>query len=213
MGLVEFGAGLDDGFHHKLASDLGDAFDHHRYGIECGLWPHLGNDRHRVERDLGTYVRNVARFYGFAVRLEIPLEVDLWRLVNSPRMRYILAGLVVFLTACSRKDTPSVGVAARPAFTFLTNTVGKSMLPTFGENEWVKVSLEPWTTVKKGDTVIRWHELAGGIYVHHRVDSWDPVTGAWYTKGDNNAFPDRSRMFQVDYVGKTSKIFPDGQRP
>lgn len=124
-------------------------------------------------------------------------------------MRYILAGLVVFLTiGCSRKDAATeAGVATRPAFTFVANTVGKSMLPTFSENEWVKVSLDPWSTVKTGDTVIRWHELTHQ-YIHHRVESWDPITGAWFTKGDNNATPDRSRMFQWDYVGKTTKILP-----
>lgn len=79
------------------------------------------------------------------------------------------------------------------------------MLPAFGEFEVVKVSLDPYSSLKRGDTVIRWHELTHQ-YIHHRVDTWDSTTGAWFTRGDNNSGPDRSRMFSYDYVGRTDKL-------
>lgn len=79
------------------------------------------------------------------------------------------------------------------------------MLPTFKEHDWVKVELIPYNQIKNGDTVIRWHE-SGQLYIHHRVDGWEPSRGAWYTRGDNNPRRDRSLMYQSDFVGRTSRI-------
>jgi hypothetical protein len=81
------------------------------------------------------------------------------------------------------------------------------MLPTFGEAEIVTCEIISFSDLKAGDTVIRWHELTHE-YIHHRIEYWDVTTGAWFTKGDNNLFPDRSRMFQVDFVAKTRKFQP-----
>lgn len=115
----------------------------------------------------------------------------------------LLAALLL-LAACGQREPAA---PSHPPFTTTARTVGRSMLPTFGETETVQLELCRFADLRTGDTVIYWHD---GVrqFIHHRLIQRDARDGRWLTRGDNNPGQDIGRFTSDEFVGRTHKLAP-----
>lgn len=111
--------------------------------------------------------------------------------------------LLLALTACPNSPRPE----PRPAFVAEAQTVGASMLPTFGTNERVALELCKVSDLRVGDTVIYWHRQTNQ-FIHHRLMPRDPTTNLFRTRGDNNPGLDWGHFDPEGFVGRTHKLAP-----
>jgi hypothetical protein len=117
-------------------------------------------------------------------------------------MRFGIVLLALVVAGCGKQ--PESPAASHPAFRARVLCVGKSMLPTYGESEWVEVEFCHYEDLRGGDTVIRWDPVLR-IFVHHRLE-FRNETGKWQTRGDNNGGSDRGVMTPDEFVGRTHKL-------
>jgi len=113
------------------------------------------------------------------------------------------AALLLALSACSDSSKPAV--APRPVFVAEAQSIGTSMLPTFGEKEQVALELCRVEDLVPGNTIIFWHEETRQ-FVHHRLEHRDPTTGLFRTRGDNNPNHDRGFFTPSNFVGRTHRL-------
>lgn len=114
------------------------------------------------------------------------------------------AVIAAALSGCGDRPSAREWAEKRPPFTATAISVGRSMLPTFGVFEQVRLELCRYSDLGAGDTVIYWHD-GTRQYIHHRLQYRGPE-GRWITAGDNNPAHDTGLFTADEFVGRTHKL-------
>lgn len=126
----------------------------------------------------------------------------IFRLAALAVVASFMLWLALAAFGCSRQA--DAVAPAHPVFVAKADSIGTSMLPTFGVAETVALELCAFSDLKAGDTVVYWHD-GGRLWVHHRLEGRDQ-TGRWVTRGDNNPNIDRGHMTSDEFIGRTKKL-------